>query len=112
VPAVQLDELISYNKFFDVVFMDIEGSEYFAMKGMPEILSKANYLITEFIPHHLERVGGITVDDFLEPISNNFQSLYIPSLNLKVEKNEFNKTLKYMCKKQLSDEGIIFSKFL
>jgi FkbM family methyltransferase len=111
VPALKLDELINVNKVFEIIIMDIEGSEYFAMKGMPKILSKANHLITEFIPHHLDRVGGISVDQFLEPILNNFQFLYVPSLDLKVKKNDFNKTLEYMCKKQISDDGIIFSKF-
>ena len=108
VPAARLDDLLNGSSF-DVIFMDIEGSEYFAMKGMPNLISTCKFLITEFLPHHLERVGGITVDNFLEPLQS-FQSLIIPSMNLLVQSNDFKNALAEMCTQGIGDEGLIFFK--
>ena len=94
---------------FDLVFMDIEGSEYFAMNGMPNILSICNTLITEFLPHHLDRVGGITVNNFLEPLKD-FKTMFIPSLNLLVQSDAFEVVLHNMCTEGVGDDGIIFYK--
>ena len=38
VDAYSLDEYLDHDEF-DLVLIDIEGSEYFAMKGMSNILS-------------------------------------------------------------------------
>jgi FkbM family methyltransferase len=43
VPAVPLDDLFR-DEAIDLIVMDIEGSEYFALKGMQTILSRANVL--------------------------------------------------------------------
>ena len=50
VEAYALDTYLS-NEDFDLVFIDIEGSEYFAMQGMADILGKTKSLIVEFLPH-------------------------------------------------------------
>jgi len=49
VQAHSLDEYLDENNF-DLVLIDIEGSEYFAMQGMEKILSNCNTLIVEFLP--------------------------------------------------------------
>jgi|APCry1669189070_1035195.scaffolds.fasta_scaffold21145_1 FkbM family methyltransferase len=108
VPAARLDDLLNGHTF-DLIFMDIEGSEYFAMKGMPRLLSACKFLVTEFIPHHLDRVGGITVSDFLEPLQD-FQSLFIPSISLLVQSENFLAALTQMCEQGIGDEGLIFFK--
>jgi FkbM family methyltransferase len=108
VPATRLDQLLP-NKKFDLIFMDIEGSEYFAMLGMPKIIEKCKILVSEFIPHHLDRVGGISVDNFLEPLKD-FKSLLIPSRNELVQKENFKKILGQMCDEGSGDEGLIFFK--
>ena len=108
VPAARLDDLLSSHTF-DLIFMDIEGSEYFAMKGMPRLLSACKFLVTEFIPHHLDRVGGITVSDFLEPLQD-FESLFIPSISLLVQQENFLAALTQMCEQGIGDESLIFFK--
>lgn len=67
------------DKPFDVVIMDIEGSEYFALQGMQNILANAHVLAVEFLPHHLKFVSGVTVQQFLSLISPNFDKLTVPS---------------------------------
>jgi len=108
VPSLAMDGLLK-DRTFDLIFMDIEGSEYFAMKGMPGLLSRAKILITEFLPHHLARVGGITVRDFLSPLKD-FELLYIPSLTTKCESPDFERVLTEMFVRGIGDEGIIFFK--
>jgi len=108
VPAARLDDLLS-SHIFDFLLMDIEGSEYFAMKGMPRLLSDYKFLVTEFIPHHLDRMGGITVSDFLEPLQD-FQSLFIPSISLLVQQENFLAALTQICEQGIGDEGMIFFK--
>jgi hypothetical protein len=106
VDAVRLDELLAGRRF-DLIFMDIEGSEYFAMKGMPSLLKNAQYVITEFIPHHLARVAGITVVQFLECL-HEFETLIVPSKRISVAKDQFHQVLQGMFNSGQSDEGLIF----
>ncbi|WP_420238836.1 FkbM family methyltransferase [Telmatobacter bradus] len=104
----KLDSVIS-NKF-DLIVMDIEGSEYFALKGMPRLLSDARHLIVEFVPHHLKNVASVSVDDFLSVINPYFDMLYLPSKKLTVKKEKFSEVLNDMYDLEESDDGVIFSK--
>lgn len=108
VPMRALDEELPDD--FDVVVMDIEGSEYFALQGMQKIISRAQVLIIEFIPHHLKFVANIDVETFLEPISKHFERLEIPSQGRSVESGEFLDLLSEMYREGLYDNGIVFSK--
>ncbi len=108
VPVRILDEELEDT--FSLVFMDIEGSEYFALSGMRRILEKAETLITEFVPHHLSNVAGVGVEEFLEKVGPCFDRLTIPSLGVSVGKDEFAPTLKRMFENGEEDEGIIFEK--
>ncbi|NJN72016.1 MAG: FkbM family methyltransferase [Limnothrix sp. RL_2_0] len=109
IKAFALDNYLS-NKKFDLIIMDIEGSEYFALKGMPEILSEAKALQIEFIPHHLRNVANIIVEDFVELLSPFFDYLFIPSRSMKVKNKEFKHILQIMFDNDESDSGIIFTK--
>jgi FkbM family methyltransferase len=109
VPGVRMDSLFP-GRNFALVVMDIEGSEYFAMRGMPSILAATNSLIVEFLPHHLSRVAGITVDQFLEPILPHFSTLTIPSRGLIVCRDRFLDTLDSMFRIPQGDAGLIFNK--
>jgi FkbM family methyltransferase len=109
VSAVSLDDYLN-EKGFDLIIMDIEGSEYFALKGMQEILEKSKVLVVEFLPHHLRNVGGVSVEEFLAVIESHFSTLIIPSKQLKVDKLKFKESLKEMYDKDLGDEGLIFEK--
>lgn len=95
---------------FDVIVMDIEGSEYFALKGMQVILSKAKLLAVEFLPHHLKNVSSITVEEFLSVIPPHFSRLTIPSTQTVVAAEEFLDCLSGMYAKGQGDNGIIFEK--
>ena len=109
VDTYALDEKLG-NAEFDLVFMDIEGSEYYALKGMQRILQDAATLIVEFIPHHIAKVAGVSVIDFVNLIRPHFQTLYIPSLGKRVNQDAFAEVLGDMFLREMSDEGLVFSK--
>ncbi len=69
--------------------MDIEGSEYFALKGMQRILSNARAMIIEYLPHHLDNVAGVSDKEFLSVFSIFFDSVKIIGKNEVYKKNEF-----------------------
>lgn len=85
-----------FDKDFDLIFMDIEGSEHYALMGMQSVLSRAKALVVEFIPHHLVNVSGVTVDESL--------------LNIYPHKDVFSNLLKKMFDEDKSDDGIVFEK--
>jgi FkbM family methyltransferase len=109
VPAVPLDEVLP-DSYFDLIAMDIEGSEYFALRGMRRLLSRARHLAVEFTPHHLTNVAGVTVEEFVAQISPFFDRLFIPSKTMPVERGGFGAVLQEMFEKGESDDGLIFSK--
>jgi len=80
VPARRLDDLFpdARGDRFDLVFMDIEGSEYFALKGAQGVLARSGALIVEFIAHHIELVAGVGVDDFWAQLAPHFGVLEVP----------------------------------
>ena len=94
---------------FEIIIMDLEGSEYFALQGMQRIVKFARVLIMEFIPHHLKNVSGVSVDEFLKLVKS-FDHLTIPSKGLKVDLKNFSSVLNFMYDNNISDEGIIFEK--
>ena len=109
VPASALDDYLK-DRTFSVIFMDIEGSEYFALKGMQRILQGAKALFVEYLPHHLRNVSSVSPQQFVDLIAPHFDKLYIPSKNLSVQKSEFLPMLQTMFDRDEGDEGIVFSK--
>ena len=107
VESETLDTLLEGKKF-DLILLDIEGSEYFAMKGMPTLLANCRTLIVEFLPHHLTNVAGITVEQFLENIPKQMKRLTIPSRNQTVSVEQAGPTLQDMFDKNQGDDGLIF----
>lgn len=57
------------------IIMDIEGAEFFALKGMQETLRKCNFLYIEYVPHHLENVSCVSNKDFFDLIVPHFNYL-------------------------------------
>lgn len=102
-----LDTLLEGKKF-DLILLDIEGSEYFAMKGMPTLLANCRTLIVEFLPHHLTNVAGISVEQFLENIPKQMKRLTIPSRNQTVPVEQAGPILQDMFDKNHGDDGLIF----
>lgn len=109
IACAPLDELLPEARF-DLIVMDIEGSEYFALKGMPKILAASSALAIEFLPHHLRNVSAASVGQFLEPISTHFSRLVVPSKSLTVERSQFLPTLQHMFDRDEGDDGLIFTR--
>lgn len=107
VNAFALDDYLD-DFAFDLVLMDIEGSEYFALRGMTKILERCRVLVVEFLPHHLKNVSGVAVEEFLSVIPPRFRTLTIPSKGLTVGAPEFVTVLQDMFVRDQGDEGIIF----
>ena len=93
----------------DLVVMDIEGSEFYALKGMQKLLSTCKHLEVEFIPSHLKYLAGVEAKDFLDLVSPHFRYLYNESDQTVVEKPEF---LEYLNELESSNRGtdLLFSK--
>jgi len=108
VPGMPLDKFFS-RRDFNLIVMDIEGSEYFALKGMQDILHHAQTLVLEFMPHHLRNVSGVTVEELLAQLTM-FTNLSIPSLNNTVGAADFAPFLNFMYRHDMEDGGLIFSK--
>ena len=75
--SVVLDDFMKA-KSFDLIFVDIEGSEFFAFKGMQKIFKQSKVLITEFVPHHLKNVSNVSALEFWSTLSPHFNSMYVP----------------------------------
>jgi FkbM family methyltransferase len=109
IKAEPLDELLRDSQF-DLVVMDIEGSEYFALRGMKRLLASARVLSMEFIPHHFRNVSGITIAQLLEQVGPYFKKLFIPTKNVTVDEDRFYTSLQKMYERDESDCGLIFTK--
>ena len=111
VEGVVLDNFMK-RKSFDLIFVDIEGSEYFAFKGMQEIFKNSKALITEFVPHHLENVASISVSDFWLTLSPFFNSLYIPKSRKTFKGSEkILKELNSIFNAGESHDNLVFTKY-
>lgn len=75
VPMRRLDDALP--GAFDVIVMDIEGSEVFALRGMPRLLSAATHLFVEFLPHHLRNVAGVDADAFSDLVLPHLPNLRV-----------------------------------
>ena len=75
--AGPLDDLVGAAAF-DLVFMDIEGSEYFALQGAQRVLAGARVLIVEWIAHHLSHVAGVDAATFWRVLAPHFDVLQVP----------------------------------
>ena len=93
---------------FDLVLIDIEGSEYFAMRGMTQILTKTKTLIVEFLPHHITNVAGVELIDFLNNIPKHLTKLTIPSKATTYPIDVGVTILEQMFESGHGDDGIIF----
>ena len=108
VPAAPLDEVLGGQQF-DVILMDIEGSEYFALKGMTKLFSGCRDLFVEYVPHHLKNVSCVGVPEFVATISPYFSQRHIPSKDLNVAREGFVSALEAMYDAGECDDGLHFS---
>ena len=106
--AHRLDDYLPEHDY-DLVLLDIEGSEYFAMKGMPDILSRCKTLVVEFLPHHLKNVADIDVDAFLSVIPDQFTKFALPDQKQEHNVSELKTVLQHMYDANIGEEGIVFT---
>lgn len=106
VPGCRLDDRFT-DQQFDLIVMDIEGSEYRALRGMPRLLGSAKCLVVEFVPHHLRNVSNVSVKTFLSTVET-FDRLTVPTKNVTVGREQFESTLDQLYRNDQSDDGIIF----
>ena len=54
------------------VIMDIEGAEFYALQGMQKTLSNVRFLYVEYVPHHLQNVSDVSIEEFLKTTTPHF----------------------------------------
>jgi FkbM family methyltransferase len=108
VPMDRLDDMLVEN--FDGIVMDIEGSEYFALQGMPRILANAQALFIEFLPHHLDNVSQVTPQELYNAIGVDFCHMLIPSDRAIVEGAGIAPALMHLYQTGRGEDALVFSK--
>jgi FkbM family methyltransferase len=111
VPARRLDDELKREKY-DLVLMDIEGSEYPAMLGASELLSNARFFCVEFLPHHLKNVSGATFTQFSDELESHFEYMYVPKYRKSFGKRDFSSVLEGYYEKNDNHDLLVFSKSL
>ena len=95
------------------IIMDIEGAEYFALKGMQATLAEVRFLYVEFVPHHLQNVSNTSVEKFLKTITPHFSKAIFLKDNTQFDisssEKELVKHLKTLEKNNVADD-ILFTK--
>jgi len=116
VPTIGIDEHVSAEELpqADVIIMDIEGAEFYALKGMQNILSASKALYIEFIPHHLQNVSAVTTEDFLALILPHYNKARLmkqkeKTYDLEKELSLFTAAIGSMVKNN-KDDNILFYK--
>ena len=113
VQAEKLDDVIA-ERNFDLVFMDIEGSEYFALGGMQDILKGTKAISIEYYPCHITEVAGVTLEEWYSTLEPHFDWLYVSSAQDNAEgvypKDQIFGVLKAMFDAGKFHEGVYFLK--
>ena len=95
------------------IIMDIEGAEYFALKGMQATLAKVRFLYVEFVPHHLQNVSNTSVEKFIKTMTPHFSKAIFLKDNTQFDisssEKELVKHLKTLEKNNVADD-ILFTK--
>ncbi len=98
----------------DCVIMDIEGSEYFALKGMQKSLKNIKLLYIEYVPHHLKNVANVSNLEFSSLIVPFFESVIFirknKEFNLKNNYKEFEKYLDNLKESGIEDDLLFLKK--
>lgn len=107
--TLKLDDLLR-NEKFNAIVMDIEGSEYFALRGMGNLLKDTEILFIEWITFHLEYIADITPEIFSKELEKYFKFLYIPGMNVYVTSDLFPALLRKLYDMKYHQDLIVFAK--
>lgn len=112
VGMVAMDQHIQENNLPepDVIVMDIEGAEYFALKGMQEILARVKVLYVEYVPDHLKDVAGVSVSEFLDLIVPHFNKVELINGKTSIELSDGGKKLNETLSQMHSMDNLYFWK--
>lgn len=96
IKTISLDNFIHEKKLPvpDFLIVDIEGSEFQALKGAAGSLECCKYLYIEFVPHHLFNVAQIDVNTYCSVIKPFFQYMRIVGRDNEVYEGIDNMILK------------------
>jgi FkbM family methyltransferase len=108
-PTARLDTLLG-EQTFDLIIMDIEGSETFALRGMPSILTRCKVLAVEFRTHHLVDVANVAIDEFIDAVVPFFERLYVPDSRTTYQSADVADALRRMFAANECHDAIYFSK--
>jgi len=72
----RLDEAFPQTHF-DLIVMDIEGSEALALRGMSALVSRSRGLLVEVFEHHLRRVARVSNEEFLSLVGTQFDEAFL-----------------------------------
>ncbi len=104
-----MDDLLG-DRQFDLIIMDIEGSEYFALLGMQRQLARARALAVEFLPHHIKDVANVGINQFVDTILPHFNQMFFESRDLRISKHDIRSTLVTMFDANEGHDLIFFVK--
>lgn len=76
VPMKRLDDVFP-EASFDLIIMDIEGSEVLALRGMGALVARSRGLLVEVFEHHLRHVAKVTNEEFLSSVGPYFEEAYV-----------------------------------
>ena len=111
VPMCRLDDHLG-RRTYGLIVMDIEGAETLAMAGMPRLLERCRHLAVEFVPHHLDDVAGVGVDDFFRPLAGFPHVRFSDDDDVVYEPDDAINKLRDLHRRRRSDDGILFSRTL
>lgn len=109
VPAYRLDA--KFSGYFDAVLMDIEGSEYFAIKGAKRLIKNSRVFIFEFVPDHLRNVAGVNVDQFVSALPlEHFRYAIFPRQHMKICISSLREELVRLYEQNAYEDGVLLTK--
>jgi len=111
VATISLDTFFS-RESFDFILMDIEGSEFAAIRGGQDLLQRCKIFSVEFVPRHVERVAGVSICDFaITLLSLDFDYVEFPGCGIKGDPREILlSTLLSIRDRDGYEDGIIFTR--
>lgn len=111
VPMISLDQHIIKQHLPPPqgIIMDIEGAEFFALKGMPDTLAKIRFLYIEYVPHHLDNVSDVSNREFFDLIIPHFSAVrfmrcHTDIIDLKKNAEKFRKIMDGLRQQGHSDD--------
>jgi FkbM family methyltransferase len=72
----RLDDVFPVSTF-DLILMDVEGSETLALSGMQSLLGRSRALVVEIVEHHLRRIAEVSNERFLSLIPPHFDEAIV-----------------------------------